>query len=53
MRIHVAKNYEEMSQKAANIIAAQIIRKSNSTLGLAIVYFDPTDLATYYLVRIP
>ena len=35
MRIHVAKNYEEMSQKAANIIAAQIIRKSNSTLGLA------------------
>lgn len=35
MRLHVAKNYDEMSKKAANIIAAQIIMKPDSTLGLA------------------
>ena len=30
-----AKNYEEMSRKAAAVIAAQIITKEDSVLGLA------------------
>lgn len=35
MRIILAKDYEDMSQKAANLIAAQISLKPNSVLGLA------------------
>ena len=35
MRIFVTKNYEEMSRKAANIIAAQVVMKPDSVLGLA------------------
>ena len=35
MRIIVAKNYKDMSRKAANIISAQIITKPNCVLGLA------------------
>lgn len=35
MRILVCKNYDVMSQKAAQIIASQIILKPNSVLGLA------------------
>jgi len=35
MRIHITKDYAQMSQKAANIIAAQIIVKPDSVLGLA------------------
>ena len=35
MRIIVTKNYDDMSRKAANIIAAQIITKPNCVLGLA------------------
>ena len=35
MRIIRAKNYEEMSRKAANIIASQIVAKPNCVLGLA------------------
>lgn len=35
MKIIMVKNYEEMSRKAANIVASQIILKSNSTIGLA------------------
>ena len=35
MRIIKAKDYAEMSRKAANIIAAQIIAKPNCVLGLA------------------
>ncbi len=35
MRIIVANDYEEMSRKAAHIIASQIILKPNSVLGLA------------------
>lgn len=35
MRIIVANDYEEMSKKAAHIIASQIILKPNSVLGLA------------------
>lgn len=35
MRIYKAKNYDDMSRKAANIISAQIIMKPNCVLGLA------------------
>ena len=35
MKIIKTKNYDDMSRKAANIIAAQIINKPNSVLGLA------------------
>ena len=35
MRIYKAKDYNEMSSKAANIISAQIIMKPDAVLGLA------------------
>ncbi|MBE6005131.1 MAG: glucosamine-6-phosphate deaminase [Lachnospiraceae bacterium] len=35
MRIYKAKDYQELSRKAANIISAQIIMKPNCVLGLA------------------
>lgn len=35
MRIIKAKNYQDMSRKAANVIAAQVILKEDSVLGLA------------------
>lgn len=35
MIIYKAKNYQDMSRKAANIISAQIIMKPNCVLGLA------------------
>lgn len=35
MRVIVAKDYDEMSRKAANVIAAQITLKPQSVLGLA------------------
>ena len=35
MRIYEVKNYEELSRKAADIIAAQILLKPNCVLGLA------------------
>src|SRR5574344_3101304 len=35
MRIYRAKDYQDMSRKAANIISAQIIMKPNCVLGLA------------------
>lgn len=35
MRIYKAKNYDDMSRKAANILSAQVIMKPNSVLGLA------------------
>lgn len=35
MRIYKTKDYEEMSRKAAGIIAAQVIAKPNCVLGLA------------------
>ena len=34
MRIIKAKDYAEMSRKAANIIAAQVVAKPNCVLGL-------------------
>lgn len=35
MRIYKAKDYEDMSKKAANILSAQILMKPNCILGLA------------------
>ncbi len=35
MQIIVCKNYDEMSKKAAQIMAAQVVLKPNSVLGLA------------------
>lgn len=35
MKVFIAKDYNEMSRKAANIIAAQVIVKPDSVLGLA------------------
>lgn len=35
MRIYRAKDYDDMSRKAANILSAQIIMKPNCVLGLA------------------
>ena len=35
MRIVVAKDYEEMSGRAAKIVAGQIFVKPNSVIGLA------------------
>ena len=35
IRIYKAKDYNDLSRKAANIISAQIIMKPNCVLGLA------------------
>lgn len=35
MKIYAAKNYEDLSRKAANIISAQVIMKPDAVLGLA------------------
>ena len=35
MRIYRAKDYDDMSRKAANIISAQVILKPDCVLGLA------------------
>ena len=35
MVIYKAKDYQDMSRKAANIIYAQIIMKQNCVLGIA------------------
>ena len=44
MKIIKTENYEEMSRKAANVIAAQIINKPESVLGLAT---GSTPIGTY------
>ncbi|NLK27321.1 MAG: glucosamine-6-phosphate deaminase [Clostridiales bacterium] len=44
MRIIKAKDYNDMSRKAANIIAAQVIMKPDSVLGLAT---GSTPIGTY------
>ncbi|MFT9495610.1 glucosamine-6-phosphate deaminase [Anaerosolibacter sp.] len=44
MRIIVAKDYDELSKKAASILAGQILLKSNSVLGLAT---GSTPIGTY------
>ena len=35
MKIYKAKDYNDMSRKAANILSAQVIMKPNAVLGLA------------------
>ena len=35
MVLYQAKDYKDMSRKAANIISAQVIMKPNAVLGLA------------------
>ena len=35
MRIYAAKDYNDMSRKAANLISAQVIMKPDAVLGLA------------------
>lgn len=50
LRIIIADNYEDMSKKAANMVAAQILLKPNSVLGLAT---GSTPLMTYkYLIKL-
>jgi glucosamine-6-phosphate deaminase len=44
MKIYCAKDYKEMSRKAANIISAQIIMKPDCVLGLAT---GSTPIGTY------
>lgn len=44
MRIYEARDYNDMSRKAANIISAQVIMKPNCVLGLAT---GSTPLGTY------
>ena len=44
MKIYKAKDYKDMSRKAANIISAQVIMKQNCVLGLATGY---TQIGTY------
>lgn len=47
MRIYRTKNYEEMSRKAADLIAAQMIMKPDAVLGLAT---GSTPLGAYRLL---
>ena len=44
MKIYAAKNYEDLSRRAANIISAQVIMKPNAVLGLAT---GSTPVGTY------
>ena len=49
MKIYKVKNYDEMSKKAACVIAAQIVTKPDCVLGLATV---STPIGTYeYMVE--
>ena len=44
MRIIITKDYNDMSKKAANIIASKVILKPNCVLGLAT---GSTPIGTY------
>ena len=44
MVLYQAKDYKDMSRKAANIISAQVIMKPNAVLGLAT---GSTPIGTY------
>lgn len=44
MKIYKAADYNEMSRKAANVIAAQVIMKPDCVLGLAT---GSTPIGTY------
>ena len=41
MKIIKAKDYNDMSRKAANIISAQVIMKPDCVLGLALLRLEP------------
>ena len=47
IRIVRARDYEDMSRKAANIISAQVVLKPNCVLGLAT---GSTPIGTYELL---
>ena len=50
MRIIIARNYQDMSKKTANMVAAQILLKPNSVLGLAT---GSTPVMAYqYLIKL-
>jgi glucosamine-6-phosphate deaminase len=50
LRLIIANDYEDMSKKAANMVAAQILLKPNSVLGLAT---GSTPLMTYqFLIKL-
>ena len=49
MRILKVKNYDEMSKKAAAVIAAQIVAKPDSVLGLAT---GSTPIGTYQYLTV-
>lgn len=44
MRIHILKNYEELSKKAAEIVRSQIVLKEDSVIGFAT---GSTPIGTY------
>ena len=44
MKIIIAKDYNDMSRKAANYLSAQIIMKPNAVIGLAT---GETPIGTY------
>lgn len=48
MRIIIAKDYQDMSKKAAHILAGQLIMKPDSVLGLAT---GSTPVGTYQMLR--
>ena len=48
MKIYRAKDYEDMSRKAANVISAQILMKPDCVLGLAT---GSTPIGTYRQLR--
>ena len=43
MKIYEAKDYKEMSRKAANILSAQVILKPDCVLGLATGSYQRTQ----------
>ena len=62
MKIIRAKDYKDMSRKAANIISAQVIMKPNCVLGLAtggtpvahtLSWWTGTTRATWISLRSP
>ena len=50
MRIYRAKDYADMSRKAANIVSAQVIMKPDCVLGLAT---GSTPIGLYVTVQPP
>ena len=48
MRVIIAKDYQDLSRKAAHIIAGQLIMKPDSVLGLAT---GSTPIGTYSVLK--